>query len=188
MGRRLIIIAGANGTGKTTLANEFLKKNKVEFLNADNIALLMDEDLNKNRIKSGKKFITKLNKSISSKKSIAIESTLSGKYLVKTIKKVKNLGYRIAVIYFFVDTPEIALARIESRVKAGGHNVPKEDVIRRFYRSKRNFWTIYKTLADEWAMFYNGIERLVPVASGSKNGVDIINEELLSLFNKGANK
>ncbi|MCX5751756.1 MAG: AAA family ATPase [Candidatus Saganbacteria bacterium] len=184
MNKRFIIIAGANGTGKTTLAIEFLKKNKIAFLNADNIALSISKDLGKNRIKAGKQFIAKLENCITLKRSLAIESTLAGKYLIRTIKRVKKLGYTISIIYFFVDTPAVALARIKSRVEAGGHDVPKEDVIRRFSRSKINFWTIYRPLADEWALFYNGMERLIPVASGGKKDFDIINEELFSLFNK----
>ena len=184
MNKRFIIIAGANGTGKTTLANEFLKKNKIAFLNADNIAISMDKNPEKNRIKAGKKFINKLENCIVLKKSIAIESTLAGKYLIKTIKRVKKLGYTVSVIYFFVDSPVIALARIKSRVEAGGHDVPKEDVIRRFPRSKSNFWELYRPLADEWALFYNGMERLIPVASGGKKAVDVISEELFFLFIK----
>jgi|SRR3989339_980884 len=184
MNKRLIIIAGANGTGKTTLANEFLKKNRITFLNADNIAISMDKDPEKNRIKAGKKFIIKLDSCITTQKSVAIESTLAGKYLLKTIKRVKKLGYSVSIIYFFVDSPAIALARIKSRVEAGGHNILKEDVVRRFSRSKNNFWTLYRPLANEWALFYNGMERLIPVASGGKKAIDIINEELFSLFNK----
>ena len=130
----------------------------------------------------------KLESLIRKKKSVAIESTLAGKYLIKTTKRVKRLGYKVRIVYFFVDNPEIALARIEARVKAGGHNVPKEDVIRRFYRSKTNFWKIYRELADEWALFYNGTERIIPVASGARSSLDVFNEELLSLFNKGKAK
>lgn len=186
--KRLVIIAGANGTGKTTLAKEFLKKYKVEFLNADEIALSISknrESLFENRIKAGKRFILRLNEAIKTRKSIAVESTLAGRYLLKTIKSVKKHEFRVSIIYVFVDNPEIALRRIQARVDAGGHDVPKEDVLRRFYRSKTNFWKLYKNIADEWTMFYNGMERPVLVASGEKAGFEVVDDQLFGLFKKG---
>ena len=185
--KKFVIIAGANGTGKTTLAKEFLKKFKIEFLNADEIAISISRNkksLLANRIKAGKRFIFKLDDAIKARKSVAIESTLAGKYLLKTIKNVKKSGYRISIIYVFVDNPEIALRRIQARVDAGGHDVPKDDVLRRFYRSRDNFWKLYKNVADEWTMFYNGIERPVFVASGVKAGVEIMDSQLFDLFKR----
>lgn len=155
--------------------------------NADEIA----DNLNKknpvskvSRIKAGKHFIIKLRNVIKEKAPVAVESTLAGKYLIKILKSVKKSGYRISIIYFFVDTPEIALARIKSRVQAGGHDVPKNDVIRRFDRSKINFWEHYKNIADEWTLFYNGIEKLIPVATGEKSSYEIIDEALFKLFKR----
>jgi predicted ABC-type ATPase len=178
--KRLIILAGANGTGKTTVAGELLKEYSLEFLNADLIAIKT-----KGRISAGKLFIKTMNKAIDRKASIALESTLSGSYLAKTIKRVKRLGYRISIIYIFVDNPKIALERIKVRVEAGGHDVPKADVIRHFYRSKLNFWKIYKDIADEWTMLYNGMERLVPVAAGGRSSFEIMDESLFNLYKKG---
>jgi predicted ABC-type ATPase len=185
MVKRFIIIAGANGTGKTTLAKEFLREYKIEFLNADEIALAMEKKGPESRIKAGKMFISNLDQVIRKKAPVAIESTLAGKYLAKTIKRVKVIGYRVSIIYFFVDNPDVALARIKSRVRAGGHNVLKVDVVRRFWRSKKNFWGLYKDIADEWAIFYNGTDRLMPVASGEKSRFDVMDDVLLSLFKKG---
>jgi len=173
-------LAGANGTGKTTVANELLKEYSLEFLNADLIAIKA-----KSRISAGKMFIKIMDKAIDRKASIAAESTLSGSSLAKTVKKVKRLGYRVSIIYIFVDNPKVALERIKVRVEAGGHDVPKEDVIRRFYRSKENFWRIYKDIADEWTILYNGMERLVPVAAGGKSGFEIMDDSLFNLFKKG---
>jgi len=185
--KRLMIIAGANGTGKTTLAKEFLKKYKIEFLNADEIAINISKNkksLLENRIKAGKRFIQRLNEAIKARKSIAVESTLAGRYLLKTIKNLKKCGFRISIIYVFVDNPGIALRRIQARVDAGGHDVPKNDVLRRFDRSKNNFWKLYKNIADEWTMFYNGMERPVLVASGEKTGFEVVDAQLFGLFKR----
>ncbi|MFH0887389.1 MAG: AAA family ATPase [bacterium] len=183
--KRLVIIAGANGTGKTTLAKEFLKKYKIEFINADEIAAAYTSKGGQlKRIKAGKKFISVLQEVIRNRRSAAIESTLSGKYLLKIIRQVKKYDYYISIIYFFVDDPEIALARIKVRVQAGGHDVPKEDVIRRFYRSKVNFWNLYKGLADDWTIFYNGFEKAIPVATGEKTKYTTLDETLFSLYKR----
>ena len=185
--KRLIILAGANGTGKTTLAKELLKEHEVSFLNADEIAKKMgrgNKDFSKFRITAGKKFILELHAVLKKRGSVAIESTLSGGYLVRTIKQVRRMGYRVSIIYVFVDNPQIALQRIKARVKAGGHDVPETDVLRRFFRSKSNFWRVYKDIADDWTIFYNGMERLVAVATGQKSSFEVSNEELFTLFKR----
>ncbi len=74
--------------------------------------------------------------------------------------------------------------RIKIRVLNGGHNIPKEDIIRRFYRSKKNFWNIYKNLVDEWNLFYNGNSEYILVAQYSNNDVEIFNENLYNEFIK----
>ena len=68
--------------------------------------------------------------------------------------------------------------RIKIRVLNGGHNIPKEDIIRRFYRSKENFWSIYKDLVDEWNLFYNGTSEYILVAQDANNEIEIFSENL----------
>ena len=74
--------------------------------------------------------------------------------------------------------------RIKIRVLNGGHNIPKEDIIRCSYRSKKNFWNIYKNLVDEWNLFYNGNSEYILVAQYSNNDVEIFNENLYNEFIK----
>lgn len=74
--------------------------------------------------------------------------------------------------------------RIKIRVLNGGHNIPKEDIIRRFYRSKKNFWNIYKNLVDEWNLFYNGNSEYILVAQYSNDDIEIFNENLYNEFIK----
>ena len=90
----------------------------------------------------------------------------------------------IHLIYSYLDSPILCENRIKIRVLNGGHNIPKEDIIRRFYRSKKNFWNIYKNLVDEWNLFYNGNSEYILVAQYSNNDVEIFNENLYNEFIK----
>lgn len=72
-------------------------------------------------------------------------------------------------------------------MKSEKHDVPEKDVLRRFFRSINNFWQLYKPIADEWTIFYNGMEKLVLVASGEKNHFKILDEGLFNVFRKGIN-
>jgi predicted ABC-type ATPase len=155
LSKEVIIVAGGNGVGKTTFAREFLLENPDhEFLNADEIAKeLSPDDPRQSKISAGKTFFKKLNEYAGDGKSFLIESTLSGRYLVRLIGSLKEKDYQIRIMFIFVDSSEILIERIAERVQKGGHFVPDEDVRRRFKRGKHNFKRIYKDLAG----------RMVPV-------------------------
>jgi predicted ABC-type ATPase len=181
----LYIIAGANGSGKSTLATEFLPEENLDFLNADEIAKeLCPNNIESVKIQAGKIFLKKLTTFFNSEKSFAIETTLAGNNHLKTIKKAMALNYKIILIYSFVNTFEMCINRIKIRVLGGGHNVPEEDVIRRFYRSKNNFWNKYKNLVDEWNLVYNGSSEYIIVAKQNTTEIEIYNEALYNEFIK----
>jgi predicted ABC-type ATPase len=179
----LFLIAGANGSGKTTLARELLPDYELDFVNADEIAQELNPGgVDKVRIAAGKEFFNKIDGLVSQRKSFAIETTLSGQYLARFIKDLKEKGYLITLIYIFLDNPEISIARIKVRVRNGGHFVPDQDVQRRFWRGKKNFWNIYKDLADYWEIYYNGEHGFIQVATGELNKKTVIDEKLFELF------
>jgi predicted ABC-type ATPase len=91
----------------------------------------------------------------------AFESTLSGFTHLSRLKRWKTAGYRIEIIFLKLSSTQLALRRITSRVKQGGHDVPHADVLRRFDRGWQNFRTIYKALADYWELYDNSDERPV---------------------------
>ena len=179
----LYIIAGANGSGKSTLASELLPSEDLEFLNADDIAKeICPKKIESVKIKAGKIVLQKLDKLLNSNISFAIETTLSGKNHIKTIEKAKNLGFKVVLIYSYLNNPEMCENRIKIRVLNGGHDIPKEDITRRFYRSKENFWKIYKNLADEWDLFYNGLSEYMFVAHFDNSNLEIYNDNLYNEF------
>ena len=155
---RCIVIAGPNGAGKTTFARDFLQREAavVHFVNADLIAAglsPLNPDLAK--IAAGKLFLGELNRLASLMTDFAFETTLSGMGHRSRLSNLKKAGYRIEIVYLRLASPRLALKRIAARVRHGGHDIPKEDVLRRFDRSWQNFQMVYQTLADRWAVFDN---------------------------------
>ena len=184
---KLYIIAGANGSGKSTIAKELLKNEDLAFLNADDIAKgLSPDNIEKVKITAGKKLFEELNELFLVRKSFAIETTLSGAVHIKTIRRAKEAGYKVYLLYVYLDNVEMCIERIKARVKQGGHFIPDDDVRRRYIRSLNNFRNVYKDLADGWFLYYNGMETAA-VANSEGAKTEILNVELYALFEEIAN-
>jgi predicted ABC-type ATPase len=155
---KCIIIAGPNGAGKTTFAREFLSKEVgvVHFVNPDLIASgLSPLRPELAALAAGRLFLRQLDQLARGKSDFAFESTLSGLTYLNRLKRWKRAGYRIEIIYLRIPSPRLAVRRIAARVKQGGHDVPRADVIRRFTRSWNNFAKHYRLLANAWSVYDN---------------------------------
>src|SRR5476651_118543 len=155
---RCIIIAGPNGAGKTTFAREFLPKDAgvVHFVNADLLAAgLSPLKPNLATLNAGRLFLGELDRLAKLRQDFAFESTLSGLTYLSRIKRWKAAGYRIEIVFLRLASVRLAFRRIAVRVKQGGHNVPRADVLRRFNRGWKNFEAAYKPLADMWTIYDN---------------------------------
>lgn len=104
---------------------------------------------------AGRIFLQELNRLARSNVDFAFESTLSGLTYIQLLKRWKAAGRRIEIVYLHISSPRIALRRIAARVRQGGHNVPRRDVLRRFTRSWNNFEKHYRLLADVWSVYDN---------------------------------
>ena len=158
---RCIIIAGPNGAGKTTFAREFLPNDAgiVNFVNADLIATgLSPLRPELAALAAGRLVLAELDRLVKVRADFSFESTLSGVGYIARIKQWKVAGYRIEMVFLRLPSPQLALWRIAARVKQGGHNVPRSDVLRRFARGWENFESIYRPLADAWAVYDNSGE------------------------------
>lgn len=158
---RCIVIAGPNGAGKTTFAKEFLPREAgvVHFVNADLIASGLSPlapDLAKRT--AGRLVLQELDRLADGRKNFAFESTLSGLTYVPRLKNLKLAGYRIEIIFLWLSSPQVALKRIATRVRQGGHDVPRHEVLRRFDRGWKNFHVVYRWLADSWTVHDNSEE------------------------------
>lgn len=175
------IIAGPNGAGKTTFATEFLPQYAKckNFVNADLIASgLAPFSPESAAIKAGRILLEQLRSLSEQKADFAFESTLSGTAYVPFLKKLKSKGYVIHIFYLWVPKVGLSLARIKERVAKGGHDVPSQDVKRRFNKSFEKFLHLYRPLADYWSIIDNASVTTQIIVRGMGDQLEIIDEDL----------
>jgi predicted ABC-type ATPase len=181
---QLVIVGGANGAGKTTFARQFAQTQELPYLGADDIAFqLAPENTASVRVTAGREFSRRLSDAIKTQQSLVIESTLSGGSLARTIEKAHQQGYQITIVFVFLDSETLCLHRISERVQQGGHDVPEEDVRRRFKRVFSVFWNQYKPLADRCVLVYNGGESFLIIAEEENNKWEILDGQMWEKFN-----
>lgn len=181
------MIGGPNGAGKTTSAFTLLPELAIcsEYVNADSIAASLSPfHPDKLAIKSGKLMINRIHELIEERQTFAFESTMSSRSFADTLKHCHQNGYEVNLLYVWVQNVDLALSRVEYRVKSGGHNIPHDTVIRRYYRSMKNFINLYAPIADRWSLCDNSY--LEPTIIAQKyidsNEVDIIDTTLWQQF------
>lgn len=183
----LIIIGGANGSGKTTVAREFVALENFAYLGADEIAReLNPQQPEKVAIEAARLFSRKFGELLERKESFIVESTLSGLSLRKWIERARGFDYEVEILFVYLSSPELCVQRVAARVAKGGHHVPEADIKRRFARANANFWRVYKNLADVWSLFDNAGDIITQVANGNKNGEIILDEARFEEWKKMA--
>ncbi|HMB92203.1 MAG TPA: hypothetical protein VKP65_15230 [Rhodothermales bacterium] len=98
------------------------------------------------------------------------------------MERLREAGYTVVLAFLFLPSPEVCIERVAERVRKGGHDVPEEDIVRRYYRSKRNFWHVYRLLADEWQLYYNADDGFQGVATGKKETYVVSDSTLFEMF------
>jgi predicted ABC-type ATPase len=154
----LYIIGGANGSGKTTTAKQILPYflNVYEYLNADEIAAGLSPFRPESvAIQAGKLMLKRLNYFVKHQTDFAFETTLSGLNYLRFLRKCQTQNYQINLIYFWLRSPDLAIARVRQRVASGGHNIPEETIIRRYYRGQKNLIQSYLPLCQTWIIYDN---------------------------------
>ncbi len=178
--KRLFIISGCNGAGKTTASYTILPEilNCEEFVNADEIARgLSPFNPESAAIQAGRLMLDRINNLINNGQDFAFETTLAAKSYSNLVKRAKLSGYRVTLIFFWLRTPDLAVKRVEIRVKEGGHSIPEEIIRRRYKNGLSNFFNIFKSIVDEWMFIDNSGEPYEIIAEGnSRDKIEIQND------------
>lgn len=171
----LYIIAGCNGAGKTTASLSVLPEvlNCEEFVNADEIAKgLSPFHPEEVAIEAGKLMLGRIEYLILHRRSFAIETTLASRSYSNLVRKAKEAGFTVSLLYFWLPSPEMAEERVAARVASGGHNIPKEVIHRRYWLGLRNLFEIFSPIVDYWSMYDNSLEQ-IPI---------VVNNEVVDEF------
>ena len=152
------IIAGPNGAGKTTFALEYLPRTVgcQIFVNADLIAAGLAPLAPEGRtVAASRVFLREISQNILARRNFGFETTLSGLAYRNLIKRLQSEGWRVELIYLALPSVELAKCRVVERVRHGGHDIPKADIERRYFRSLDNFFGEYVFLADRAVCYCN---------------------------------
>ena len=170
----LYIIAGPNGAGKTTAAYNLLPEvlHCPNFVNADEIARgLSPFAPDTVSFQAGRIMLQRIDELLPQKVDFAIETTLTTRSYVQLVRRAQVLGYKVHLIFFFLENEEQAIARVAQRVENGGHDIPEEDIRRRFTRGIFNLLNLYMPICDSVLVYNNALTPACLVAR-KQNQVD----------------
>lgn len=156
--KKLYIIGGCNGAGKTTASFNILPEllNCKEFVNADEIARgLSPFQPEKVSIEAGRLMLTRIDELILSNQDFSFETTLSTRSFVKTIQIAKANGYFVTLIFFWLDSIDLAKDRVQRRVAEGGHNIDPPVIERRYVSGIKNLFNLYSEEVDSILIYDN---------------------------------
>ncbi len=180
----LYIIGGANGAGKTTAAMTLLPQylDIFEFVNADEIARglnpLKPESAN---LMAERVMIERVHGLIEAKANFAFETTCAGHHHADTIKQAKAAGYVTTLIFLWLPSADMAVQRVRSRVRQGGHNIPEPTIRRRYAAGLTNLTGLFLPLVDKAVVYDNttadraGLRKIV---EKNENGLEVFDQSL----------
>lgn len=178
--QNLYIIAGCNGAGKTTASYTVLPEmlECKEFINADEIARgLSPFQPEKVSIKAGRIMLNRIRELIIKKEDFAFETTLSTRSYSKLINEARKEGYFVSLVFFWLNSIELAKERVRIRVEEGGHFIDEETISRRYISGLKNFFEIYQPQLDYWLMINNSDGPFSLVAEGTlKSNIKIYDD------------
>lgn len=177
---RLYIISGCNGAGKTTASYTMLPEmlECSEFVNSDEFAKgLSPFQPEKASIQAGRYMIAKIRFLLKKQRDFGLETTLATRTVLKTVKMAQAAGYTVTLLYFWLNSPELAIERVKARVEAGGHNIPEETIRRRYRVGIDYFFHDYAPICERWILADNSQIPFRVIAEGSKNDVINIKDE-----------
>lgn len=188
--KKLYIIAGCNGAGKTTASYTILPEilDCKEFVNADEIAKgISPFQPERAGIEAGRLMLKRIKKLLESGNNFAFETTLSTRSYVQFVNRAKQQNYQITCLFFWLDSEELAISRVETRVKEGGHHIPEEVIRRRYKTGLENFFKLFLAIVDNWLFVNNSGDSYEIIAEGALNEETINNVEKWNALKKKYN-
>ena len=184
--KQLYIIAGCNGAGKTTASFTILPEvlNCKEFINADEIAKgLSPFQPESVAMQAGRIMLARMDELLQKGETFAFETTLATKSYKQKIEWAQANGYEVTLLFFWLDSPNIAKERVAQRVAEGGHNIPLETIERRYYNGIANLFTIYIDMVDICYIFDNSEGRKELIAQKERHkDIVIYNNDKFNLM------
>ena len=183
---KLYIIAGCNGAGKTTASFTILPEvlNCKEFINADEIAKgLSPFQPESVAVQAGRIMLARMDELLQKGETFAFETTLATKSYKQKIEWAQANGYEVTLLFFWLDSPNIAKERVAQRVAEGGHSIPLETIERRYYNGIANLFTIYIDMVDICYIFDNSEGRKELIAQKERHkDIVIYNNDKFNLI------
>lgn len=177
--KHLYIISGPNGAGKTTASYTVLPKilQCKEFVNADEIARgLSPFNPESVAIEAGRLMLKRISELLQRNESFSIETTLSTRSYFRLVEKAHSQGYDVTLLFFWLKSPQQAIERVAERVAKGGHDIPKDIIVRRYWEGLDNLFKIYMPIVDTWILVNNSETPRSVVATGGKDQKTIIKD------------
>lgn len=179
---KIFVIAGLNGAGKTTSTKFILPAllHCEEYINADSVAAGLSPPFNPERVaqQAGRLMLEIIKYLALNNIDFAFETTLASRVFINILNKYKHQGYEINILFLWLQTKEIAIQRVRSRVEQGGHDIPVDVIVRRYYRSISNFINEYTQIADSWFLYDNSTDQSKLIASKNiKKQINIIEQQ-----------
>ena len=183
---KLYIIAGCNGAGKTTASFTILPEilGCKEFINADEIAKgLSPFQPESVAMQAGRIMLARMDELLQKGETFAFETTLATKSYKQKIEWAQDNGYEVTLLFFWLDSPNIAKERVAQRVAEGGHSIPLETIERRYYNGIANLFTIYIDIVDICYIFDNSEGRKELIAQKERHkDIVIYNNDKFNLM------
>ncbi len=178
----VIVIAGPNGAGKSTLAPALLRDTLgiLEYVNADTIAeglsAFAPEDAS---FDAGRVMLGRLHELAIEGKDFSFETTLASRFYAGWLRELQTQGYRVSLIFLWLRDVDLAIQRVHSRVRLGGHSIPEETIRRRFERGKKNLFDLYLPVVNAWRIFNASEQTPKEIARYSEGNGEVIFDSTL---------
>lgn len=177
--KNLYIIAGCNGAGKTSASVTILPEilHCKEFVNADAIAKgISPFNPESVAVEAGRLMLQRIDFLLNGGSSFAIETTLATRSYSNLVRRAQQRGFLVQLLFFWLPSPEYAVERVAQRVSEGGHNIPNDVIVRRYFAGIKNLFDIYMPIVDSWMIIDNSVNPRVKIAKMNR-GIMVVFDE-----------